>query len=149
MDTPTKDTTASDSTIKDIAKKFLDDEKLPLTEALAFGALGLSKSVGDIAEIAYGVRFSEHPYDSQRKNDMAEFLGNALFYWHLLAIISGFAGQEIVKSWVHLWRAKNRIKEEEDMQVSIKQLLQHLKGNKLKDLSINNKEQEHTKSKQI
>jgi hypothetical protein len=124
----------NDSSIKDIAEKFLREEKLTLSDALTFGSLGLSKSVGDIAEIAYGVKFSEHPYNDERKGDMAEILGYVLFYWHILAMTSGFAGQEIVKGWVSSWLIKNNIKVSEDIHISIKDLLKHMKG-KLKELS--------------
>jgi hypothetical protein len=122
----------NDSSIKDIAEKFLREEKLTLADALTFGGLGLSNCIGDIAEIAYGVRFSEHPYNDERKGDMAEILGYVLFYWHILALTSGFAGQEIVKGWVSSWLVKNNVKANEDLHISIKELLKHMKG-KLKE----------------
>lgn len=136
----------NDSSIKDIAEKFLKEEKLPLQDALTFGALGMSNAVGDIAEIAYGVKFSEHPYDDERRNDMAEFLGNALLYWHILAITSGFNGQEIVKGWVSSWLIKNNVKITEE--ISIKELFKHLKiGTKLKEMTMRTREQERERTK--
>lgn len=140
------DELTNDSSIKDIAEKFLKEEKLSLQDALVFGSLGLSNAIGDIAEIAYGVKFSEHPYDDERKEDMAEFLGNALLYWHILAMTSGFAGQEIVKGWVSSWLIKNNVKVSEE--ISIKELLNHLKINsKLKAMTLHSRDQERTRNK--
>jgi hypothetical protein len=140
------DELTNDSSIKDIAEKFLKEEKLSLQDALVFGSLGLSNAIGDIAEIAYGVKFSEHPYDDERRGDMAEFLGNALLYWHILAITSGFAGQEIVKGWVSSWLIKNNVKMSEE--ISIKELLSHLKINsKLKEMTLHSRDQERTREK--
>jgi hypothetical protein len=66
---------------------------------------------------------------------MAELLGDVLFYWHVLAITSGFAGQEIVKGWVSSWLIKNNVQVKEDIRISIKDLLKHMKGReKLKEI---------------
>jgi hypothetical protein len=133
--------TTNDSSIKDIAEKFLKEEKLPLLDALSFASLGLTKSIGDIAEIVYGVCFSEHPYDDERKGNMAEILGNILFYWHILAMTSGFTGQTIVKGWVSSWLVKNNVKTNENIHISIKDLLKHLKTQgRLKDDLTKDKE---------
>jgi hypothetical protein len=134
------DETTNDSSIKDIAEKFLKTEQLSLTEALTFGTMGLTKSIGDIAEISYGVKFSEHPYDDERKGNMAELLGYVLFYWHILALTSGFAGLEIVRGWVSSWLIKNNVNLKEDIHISIKDLLKHMKvRDKLKENLLKDK----------
>jgi NTP pyrophosphatase (non-canonical NTP hydrolase) len=118
-----------DSSIKDIADKFLREEKMPTTNALSFAGLGLTKSVGDVAEIAYGVGFSGHPYSDERKSEMAEVLGDILFYWHILAITSGIPWQDIMQRWISEWLVKQKvhIADDDTQRVSIKDLLKHMK----------------------
>jgi hypothetical protein len=128
-----------DTSIKDIAEKFLKEENMPTMNALSFSSLGLTKSVGDIAEIAYGVGFSGHPYNDERKKEMAEFLGDILFYWHVLAITSGIPWQDIMQGWVSSWLVKQKRQHEidEEGHVSIRRLLKYMK------------KQDNTQDKQI
>ena len=128
-----------DDSIKDIAEKFLKEENMPVANALAFSSLGLAKSAGDIAEIVYGVGFSKHPYNDERKKEVAEILGDILFYWHILAITSGIPWQDIMSGWVAAWVVKqkglNALELDEDGKVSIRDLMKHLKSKeKYKDL---------------
>jgi hypothetical protein len=116
-----------DSSIKNIAEKFLKEENMPITNALAFGSLGLTKSVGDIAEIVYGVSFSGHPYNDERKKEIAEVLGDILFYWHILAITSGVPWQDIMQGWISAWLIKQKAIDETETHVSIRELLKYMK----------------------
>ncbi|MDR0384130.1 MAG: hypothetical protein LBH47_02285 [Christensenellaceae bacterium] len=111
--------------IRNIVENFLLEEKMPLNNALAFGSLGLSKAVGDIARITYGVGFSGHPYNDERKSEMAEFLGDLLFYWHVLAISSGIPWTNIMNQWVSEWLKKNM--KEEEIHASLTQMMKYLK----------------------
>ena len=122
-----------DSSIKDIAEKFLKEENMPVANALAFSSLGLTKSVGEIAETVYGVGFSKHPYNDERKKEVAETLGDILFYWHILAITSGIPWQDIMSSWVSSWIVKQKGLEaiDKDDKVSIRDLLRHMKAKSL------------------
>ena len=118
-----------DESIKDIAEKFLKEENMPTSNALAFASLGLTRCVGDIAEIVYGVGFSKHPYNDERKKHISEVLGDILFYWHVTAITSGIPWQDIMQSWVSSWLTKQKkdwLLEEQD-RASIRILLKHLK----------------------
>lgn len=106
--------------VKKIAEKFLKEENLPIKNALQLATLGLTKSVGDIAELTYGVNFSQHVYNDERKHAMAEYLGYALLNWHILALTAGVSGDEIAKRFVAEWESKHNTP-------SIKDLLRHLK----------------------
>ena len=106
--------------IKEIAEKFLKEENLPIKNALLLATMGLTKSVGDIADLAYGVNFSQHIYNDERKNTMAEYLGYALLNWYILALSSGVSADEITRRFANEWQTKHSTP-------SIKDLLKHLK----------------------
>ena len=84
-----------DDKIKEIAEAFLSEENVTIKNALQLATLGLTKSVGDIAELTYGVNYSQHPYNDDRKGQLADYLGYALLNWHILALASGYSGEEI------------------------------------------------------
>lgn len=106
--------------IKEIAEKFLKDENLPLKNALLLGTLGLTKSAGDIADLTYGINFNQHPYNSDRKNALTEYLGYALLNWHILAAAAEINGDEVIHRFAAEWETKHSAP-------SIKDLLKHLK----------------------
>ena len=106
--------------IKEIAEKFLKTENLPVKNALLLATLGLTKSAGDIADLTYGVNFSQHVYNDERKNAMSEYLGYALLNWHILALSAGVSGEEIARRFAAEWETKHNAP-------SIKDLLKHLK----------------------
>ena len=110
-----------DDKIKEIAEAFLSEENITVKNALQLATLGLTKSVGDIAELTYGVNYSQHPYNDDRKNQLADYLGYALLNWHILALASGFSSEEIGKRFAAEWLT-NRLGK-----ASIKDLLKHLK----------------------
>lgn len=109
--------------IKEIAEKFLAEEKIPLKPALLMASLGLNKSAGDIADLAYGVNFNQHPYNEERQQQMIEALGYAMLNWQILALSTGVNADEIIKRFVAEWETKHTGK------ASIKDLLKHLKPN--------------------
>lgn len=112
-------------TITDIAKKFLRDEKIATRQALLLATLGLTKNVGDMADITYGVNYSQHPFDTERKNQMIEHLGYAMLNWQILALATGETGDEIMTRFINEWQTKHSGTEK----ASIKDLLKHLKAN--------------------
>ncbi len=107
--------------IKEIAEKFLAEEKIPPKTAILMASLGLNKSAGDIADIAYGVNFSQHAYNDERRQQMAEYLGYAMLNWQILALSTGISADEIAKRFTAEWLTKHTGK------ASIKDLLKHLK----------------------
>ncbi len=107
--------------IKEIAETFLSEENITIKNALQLATLGLTKSVGDIAELTYGVNYSQHPYNDDRKNQLADYLGYAMLNWQILALASGFSGEEIGNRFAAEWLTKHLGK------ASIKDLLKHLK----------------------
>lgn len=109
--------------IKEIAEKFLTEEKISPKAALLMASLGLNKSAGDIADIAYGVNFSQHAYNDERRQQMVEFLGYAMLNWQILALSTGVSADEIAKQFTNEWITKRTGK------ASIKALLKHLKPN--------------------
>jgi uncharacterized protein YfbU (UPF0304 family) len=112
-------------TIKNIAQKFLDEENMSVTNMLSFASLGLARCVGDISEIAYGVGFSGHPYSDERKEMVAEVLGDIMFYGSILAISAGIPWQNIKDRWVAAWNVKN--KSNLESRISILEMLKHMK----------------------
>ena len=109
--------------IKSIAEKFLAEEKVPTKAALLMASLGLNKSAGDIADIVYGVNFSQHAYNPERQEQMIEYLGYAMLNWQILALSTGITADEIAKRFASEWETKRNGK------ASIKALLKHLKAN--------------------
>lgn len=109
--------------IKEIAEKFLAEEKIPTKAALLMASLGLNKSAGDIADIAYGVNFNQHAYNEERQQQMVEYLGYAMLNWQILALSTGLSADEITKRFEAEWLTKRTGK------ASIKDLLKHLKPN--------------------
>ncbi len=109
--------------IKEIAEKFLAEEKVPTKAALLMASLGLNKSAGDIADIAYGVNFSQHAYNEERQQQMVEYLGYAMLNWQILALSTGLSADEIAKRFTAEWLTKHTGK------ASIRDLLKHLKPN--------------------
>lgn len=109
--------------IKEIAEKFLAEEKIPTKAALLMASLGLNKSAGDIADIAYGVNFSQHAYNEERQQQMVEYLGYAMLNWQILALSTGLSADEISKRFTAEWLTKHTGK------ASIRDLLKHLKPN--------------------
>ena len=110
-----------DDKIKEIAETFLSEENISVKNALQLATLGLTKSVGDIAELTYGVNYSQHPFSTDRKSQLADYLGYALLNWHILALASGYSGEEIGNRFAAEWLTKHLGK------ASIKDLLKHLK----------------------
>ena len=110
-----------EQTIKTMAEKFLAEENISTKSALLMASLGLQKSVGDIAELTYGINFNQHPFNEDRKKLLAEYLGYVLWNWQLLATAADLNGDEVVRRFAEEWRTKHS-------KVSIKDLLKHLKS---------------------
>ena len=106
--------------IKTMAEKFLAEENIGTKPALMMASLGLQRSVGDIADLAYGVNFNQHPFNEDRKKLLAEYLGYVLWNWQLLASAADLNSDEVVRRFVEEWRTKHS-------KASIKDLLKHLK----------------------
>lgn len=108
--------------IKEIAEKFLEEDGIPTKTAILMASLGLNKSAGDIADIAYGINFNQHPYNEERQKQMIDYLGYVMFNWQLLALSTGLSADEIAKRFASEWLTKRTGK------ASIKDLLKHLKA---------------------
>ena len=109
--------------IKEIAEKFIAEEKIPQKAAILMASLGLNKSAGDIADIAYGVNFNQHPYNEERQKQMVDYLGYVMLNWQILALSTGLPADEILQRFAAEWETKRTGK------ASIKDLLKHLKPN--------------------
>ncbi len=109
--------------IKEIAEKFLAEENIPTKTAMLMASLGLTKNVGDIADIAYGINFNQHPYNEERQKQMVDYLGYVMLNWQILALSTGLNADEIAKRFAAEWLTKRTGK------ASIKDLLKHLKAN--------------------
>lgn len=107
--------------IKEIAEKFLEEEGIPTKASILMASLGLNKSAGDIADIAYGINFNQHAYNEERQKQMVEYLGYAMLNWQILALSTGLSADEIAKRFAAEWLTKRTGK------ASIKDLLKHLK----------------------
>ena len=111
--------------LESIVKKFLGEEEFTMRNALAYAGVGLSKTTGAVNEIIGGIGFSDHPYNDDRKSYMAEYLGEMLFYWQVLASTTDFTPDEIIQRYVHSYKVTNNLKIDE--QVNITELMKHLK----------------------
>lgn len=107
--------------IKEIAEKFLQEEAIPTKTAILMASLELNKNAGGIADIAYGINFSQHPYNEDRQNQMIDYLGYIMLNWQILAMSTGLNADEIAKRFSSEWLTKRTGK------ASIKDLLKHLK----------------------
>ncbi len=107
--------------IKEIAEKFIEEEAIPTKTAILMASLGLNKSAGDIADIAYGINFNQHPYSEERQKQMVDYLGYIMLNWQILALSTGLNADEIAKRFAAEWLTKRTGK------ASIKDLLKHLK----------------------
>lgn len=110
-----------DNRIKEIAEKFLAEEGIPTKTAILMASLGLNKDAGDIAEIAYGINFSQHAYTEERQKQMVDYLGYVMLNWQILALSTGLSADEISQRFASEWMTKRTGK------ASIKDLLKHLK----------------------
>ena len=110
-----------DNRIKEIAEKFIAEEGIPTRTAILMASLGLNKSAGDIADIAYGINFNQHPYNEERQKQMVDYLGYVMLNWQILALSTGLSADEISKRFAAEWLTKHTGK------ASIKDLLKHLK----------------------
>ena len=108
--------------IKEIAEKFIDEEGISTKTSILMASLGLNKSAGDIADIAYGINFNQYPYNEERQNQMLDYLGYVMFNWQILAMSTGVNADEIAKRFAAEWLTKRTGK------ASIKDLLKHLKN---------------------
>lgn len=107
--------------IKEIAEKFIKEEGISTKTSLLMASLGLNKSAGDIADIAYGINFNQHLYNDERQSQMIDYLGYVMFNWQILALSIGLSTEEIAKRFASEWLTKRTGK------ASIKDLLKHLK----------------------
>lgn len=112
--------------MEELAKKFAEEEKMPLKSLLAYGGFGISDAGGKINAITKGVVFAGHPYNDERKIDMEEALGELLFAWHVLATTTDVRPKDIAQKFVNLYLVKgNKISEE--VHVSLVEMMKHLK----------------------
>ena len=90
--------------MENIVKRFLVEEGYSLSQAMEYAAMTLSKTTGQVNDIASGIRFSEHQYTPERQKMMAEVLGEALFAWHVLATtLDGLLPEEIEAAYINAY----------------------------------------------
>lgn len=111
--------------IEQMAKDFIEKEQLTLRNALSYGGIGVSKTSGDVNRVIFDVGFSNHPYSTDRKRHMAEYLGEMLFYWHMLARTCDISPEEISRQYVELYKIKNNMKSTD--RVSFEEMMRHVK----------------------
>jgi len=116
---------------RDLAKKFLAEEKLTLRNALAYAALGLSEASGAISGIVTDIAFNGHAYNDERKGQMADLLGKVYFCSHILIGSTGYTPEEIDQRYVKFWLNKEKkmeeILEEIETRASARELGKHIK----------------------
>lgn len=121
---------------RDLAKKFLAEEKLTLRHALAYAALGLSEASGAISGIVTDISFNGHAYNDERKGQMADLVGKMNFCAHIIIGSTGFSPEEIDQRYVKYWLNKEKkmeeIFEEIETRPSVLELKKHIKPEKLK-----------------
>jgi len=117
-----------------LVKKFLVAEELTPQSALAYACIGIAKSSGDINEIGADVVFNGHPYNEERKDHMADFIGEALFYLQILANSCGMLFDEIIKRFIRSYLIRNnqldpdKVKDKEkEVAVSVLGLKEYVK----------------------
>lgn len=113
--------------------QYMEEEELTLKQALLQASLGVTAKSGDIAEIVKGVVFSEHPYSDERKSQIAEHLGELLFYWLMLASTSDLSPDEIMSQYINSYIARKKKLEKGEVNVSMLEMLQHVKAERLKE----------------
>lgn len=113
--------------------QYMEDEGLTLKQALLQASLGSTAKNGDIAEIVKGVVFSEHPYSDERKSQMAEHLGEHLFYWLMLASTTGLSPDEIMSQYISLYIARKKRLEKGEINASMLDMLQHVKAERIRE----------------
>jgi len=102
-------------TIENLVKKFLEEEKLTLRNALAYAGLGLSKTGGKINGIVTDIAFNGHAYNEERKDQVADLLGEMYFDWLILAGSCGYTPDEIYQRYVHIYLNKEKQAEAEEL----------------------------------
>ena len=120
--------------IEQLVKKFLAEEQFTLRNALAYAGLGLFKTGGAISKVVTDIAFNAHSYNDERKKQVAEDLGEMMFYWHVLASTVDMAPDVIMQEFVNLYLVKNNVITDE-MHISIKELMKHMKkASKLEEI---------------
>jgi len=133
--------------IENLVKKFLADEKFTLRNTMVYGGLGLSKTSGGLNDVVTDIAFNGHPYTEERKRQVAEQLGEMMFYWHVLALTCEISPDEIVQQYVNMYLVKNNQLSVE-LNASILELMKHVKTNvKVSDDEIKRKRDEEKKKR--
>lgn len=119
--------------LQNLVFQYMEEEELTLKQALLQASLGVTAKSGDIAEIVKGVVFAEHPYSDERKSQIAEHLGELLFYWLMLASTSDLSPTEIMSQYVASYIARRKKLEKGEINVSMLEMLQHIKTDRIRE----------------
>jgi hypothetical protein len=109
-----------------IVDKFLKEENFTLRNALAYAGLGVSQKSGEINKVVTDIAFNGHPYSDERKERIADALGEMMFYWCILAEYTGYNPDEILQQFVNYYLVKNK-QVSQEMQASLLELMKHIK----------------------
>ena len=127
-----------------LVKKFLEEEKLTLKNALAYAGQGLSEATGAINRVVNDVNFKKHAYNEDRKETIIEFLGLTFFCSQLLAYSCGVDFEDIKRRFINEYIIKNNLELEQESRASMVALMKHIKT-KLSTQSQFQKDKEKTK----
>ena len=122
--------------LEDLVERFLKEEGFSLKNALAYASLGLCKTTGHIGEITQGVGFAENQYSPELQIRMSEYLGEMLFYWHVLASTTSLSFHEIIEEYMHSYEAiREKLAKDKVTIQDMMDMRKHVKAGALADLN--------------
>jgi len=113
-------------TLEALVKKFLIEERLSIKNILIYGGLGLSTSSGHVNDVVTDVALSGHLYTPERQDQVAESIGEMMFYLHVIATTTGKSMDMITREYVNMYLKKKN--KEMGEHVSLLELMKHVKA---------------------
>jgi len=138
-------------TINGLARDFLSDENLSLTNSLAYAGLGMSKVTGQANEIISGVGFAGYQYSPDRQKRMMEILGEMMFYWHVLATTVAEVGsvEQIIEQYINEFEAvKVKIAHGKITIQDMMDMGKYVKAGALRDIELKRDAEEKAKARE-
>jgi len=100
--------------LQSLVYKFMEKEEVTLKQALMQSSLGACAKTGDLAESARGVIYNGYPYSDERKKQVADHLGELLFYWVMLASTTGMPPEQIIAEYISSYIQRTKIMTEDE-----------------------------------